>query len=61
MDDLQSGILPVDPAGAPAEEACDICDRHVVKFVPINFSQFKERLREHRKQVGADITQAAHE
>ncbi len=61
MDDLQSGISPLDPADASAEEAWDICYRHMVEFVPVDFSQFKERLRDHRKQVGADITRAAHE
>jgi hypothetical protein len=33
----------------------------MAEFVPVVFSQFKERLRDHRKQVGADITQAARE
>ncbi len=61
MDDLQSGILAVDPADMPAEEAWDICYSHMAEFVPVVFSQFKERLRDHRKQVGADITRAARE
>jgi hypothetical protein len=61
MDDLQSGILAVDPADMPAEEAWDICYSHMAEFVPVVFSQFKEQLRDHRKQVGADITRAARE
>jgi hypothetical protein len=61
MDDLQSGILAVDPADMPAEEASDICYSHMAEFVPVVFSQFKERLRDHCKQVGADITRAARE
>ena len=61
MDDLQSGILAVDPADMPAEEAWDICYSHMAEFVPVVFSQFKERLRDHCKQVGADITRAARE
>ncbi len=33
----------------------------MAEFLEVVFSQFKERLRDHHKQVGADITRAAHE
>jgi hypothetical protein len=61
MDDLISGVLPVDTNELSAEEAWEICYQHMVEFItpePVIFSQFKERLRDHRKQVGANVIRA---
>ncbi len=61
LDDLQQGLLPADAAELSAEEAWEICYQHMAEFVPVVFDQFKERLRDHRKQVWADLIQAASE
>jgi hypothetical protein len=61
LDDLERGLLPVDPAELSAEEAWSVCYSHMAEFVPVVFSQFKERLRDHRQQVGGNITRAARE
>jgi hypothetical protein len=56
LDDLRSGLLPVNADELSAEEAWDLVYQHMAEFVPVVFSQFKVRLKDHRKQVGADIT-----
>jgi hypothetical protein len=61
MDDLQCGLLPVDAAELSAEEAWEICYQHMAEFVPVVFSQFKLRLRDHRRQVRADMIRATSE
>jgi hypothetical protein len=51
----------VDADELSAEEAWEICYQHMEEFItpkPVVFSQFKERLRDHRKQVGANVTRA---
>jgi hypothetical protein len=52
LEDLEEGLLPVDADEMSAEEAWDIMYSNMAEFVPVVFSQFKERLRDHRKQVG---------
>ena len=58
--DLQSGTLAVDQADVSAEVAWDFY-RHEPAFVTVVYSQFKDQLRDHRKQVGEDMTRAAQE
>jgi hypothetical protein len=51
MNDLISGVLPVDANELSAEEVWDICYQHMEEFINVVFSQFN-----HRKQVGANVT-----
>jgi len=52
LEDLEEGILPLDANEVSAERAWDFY-RHLPEFVGpgVVFSQFKERLKDHRKQV----------
>jgi hypothetical protein len=63
IDDLQAGILPIDEEEMSAEEAWAVCYRHMAEFVMagVVFDQFKERLRDHRKQIGDLVTRATQE
>ena len=64
MDDLEKGLLPVDEEEMSAEEAWSICYQHLAEFVSagVVFDQFfKERLRDHRKQVRGQKTRATQE
>jgi hypothetical protein len=63
MTDLQTGVLPTDAEEMSAEEAWAICYRHMAEFVTagVVFDQFKERLRDHRKQVGEQMTRSTQE
>jgi len=58
MDDLHCGILPADAAELPASEAWDLCYRHMVEFVSVDYEQFRDRLRDHRLQARKDIARA---
>ena len=51
MDDLHCGLLPADAADLSALEAWDICYKHMVEFVAVDYDQFKDRLRDHQRQV----------
>jgi hypothetical protein len=53
MNDLQTGVLPIDAEEMLAEGAWIICYRHMAEFVRagVVFDQFKERLQDHQKQV----------
>ena len=46
MDDLHCGLLPADAADLSALEAWDICYKHMVEFVAVDYDQFKDRLHE---------------
>jgi hypothetical protein len=59
LDDLEAGLLPVNADDLSAEEAWDIMYGHMAEFVEVVFSQFKERLRDHRKQVGEQTARSA--
>jgi hypothetical protein len=59
LDDLEEGILPVDADELSAEEAWEIMYSHMAEFNEVVFSQFKDRLRDHRKQVREDTARAA--
>jgi hypothetical protein len=61
MDDLHCGLLPADAADLSALEAWDICYKHMVEFVAVDYDQFKDRLRDHRRQVRKDVIRAASE
>jgi hypothetical protein len=63
MNDLETGVLPIDAEEMSAEEAWTICYRHMAEFVRagVVFDQFKERLQDHRKQVRDQTTRATHE
>ena len=45
----------------PAEEAWTLYYQHMAEFVEVVFSQFEERLRDHRKKHGELVTRALHE
>jgi hypothetical protein len=63
MDDLKCGILPVDADELSAEEAWELVYQHLAEFVKdgVVFSQFKERLADHRKKIGDDTRRASRE
>ena len=52
LEDLEEGILSLDENEVSAEDAWEVY-RHLPEFVApgVVFSQFKERLKDHRKQV----------
>jgi hypothetical protein len=53
MEDLETGVLPDNEEELSAAEAWSICYQHMAEFVTagVVFDQFKERLRDHRKQI----------
>ena len=51
LDDLRSGRLPLEESELTADEAWDLQYVHMPEFVTVVFSQFKARLKDHRKQV----------
>lgn len=51
LDDLESGRLPLDADVVSAEEAWEEMYFPMPEFQNIMFSQFKARLKDHRKQV----------
>ena len=61
LDDLEEGILPVDPDAVSAQEAWESCYRHMPEFVDVVFTQFEARLKDYRKKVGEQTVLAAHE
>ncbi len=63
MNDLQTGVLPIDAEEMLAEEAWSICYMHMAEFVRagVVFDQFKERLQDHQKQVRHQTTRATQE
>ena len=61
MDDLQCGVLPADAAELSALEAWDICYKHMVGFVSVDYDQYRDRLRDHRLQARKDIVRARSE
>ena len=60
MEDLISGLLPYDEEECTAEEAWEHYYKHTVEFVEedVQFSQFKARLKDHRKQVTENVIRA---
>lgn len=60
IDDLVAGILPLSAEEMTAEVAWELCYKHLAEFVEekVQFSQFKKRLQDHRKQIGKDIVRA---
>jgi hypothetical protein len=60
LDDLENGVLPVNEEDCSAEDAWTLYSK-MAEFVPVVFSQFKERLRDHRKQCRQQITRADRE
>ena len=62
LDDLDCGVLPVDESELSAEEAWELVYSQMAEFIrpeTVVFSQFKERLRDHRKKHGEGVTRAA--
>ena len=55
LEDLISGVLPLDETELSAEEAWELCYQHMAEFVPVVFSQFEARLKDHRRQVKKDM------
>jgi hypothetical protein len=60
MKDLIDDILPVEASRITAEEAWEVY-KTMDEFANVVFDQFKERLRDHRKQVGENKIRAAKE
>jgi hypothetical protein len=60
MFDLLEGILPLSADAITAEEAWEIY-RDLPEFSRVVFQQFKERLRDHRKQITQKKCQTAQE
>jgi hypothetical protein len=63
MEDLETGVLPDNEEELSAAEAWSICYQHLAEFVTagVVFDQFKERLRDHRKQIRCQKTRATDE
>jgi hypothetical protein len=57
LDDLEHGVLPVDEEECSIEEAWRFYSQ-MAEFVPVAFSQFKERVKGHRKQCREQITRS---
>jgi hypothetical protein len=51
LGDLLSGLLPLDAEELSAVEAWNNMYIHMPEFVAVNFDQFRDRLRDHRKQI----------
>jgi hypothetical protein len=54
---LEKGVLPVDEEDCSAEHAWEYYSR-LAEFALVQFSQLKERVRDHRKQCREQITWA---
>ena len=51
LDDLLKGVLPVDAKELSAEDAWELSYKNMVEFKDVPFEQFKDRLRDHRRQM----------
>ena len=51
LDDLLKGVLPVDAKELSAEDAWELSHKNMVEFKDVPFEQFKNRLRDHRRQM----------
>ena len=60
LEDLADGTLPLDASVMSEEEAWETY-RHCVEFEGVEFSQFKARLKDHRKQIGASYGRSTEE
>jgi hypothetical protein len=49
--DLENGVLPVDENEISAEHAWESLYKNLYEFQDVPFTQFKERLKDHRKQI----------
>lgn len=54
IEDLQSGFLSLDEAKVPAKEAWEKHYKGLFEFKDVLFSQFEDRLADHREQVEKD-------
>ena len=61
IDDLRSGRLPLDAAELTADEAWDLQYVHMPEFATVVFSQFKKRLKDHRKQIARQVGSSLHQ
>ena len=61
LDDLLSGVLPNDPDELSAEMAWNLCYVHMEEFRRVPFSQFKARLKDHRKQFNNKLERSLEE
>ena len=52
LEDLDGQVLPLEDDVVSAQEAWDDIYSHLPEFRDVVFSQFKARLKDHRKQVG---------
>ena len=55
LDDLLKGVLPVDANILSAEDAWELTYKCMYEFKDVPFQQFKDRLRDHRKQMKSGL------
>ena len=55
LDDLLKGVLPVDANILSAEDAWELTYKYMYEFKDVPFQQFKDRLRDHRKQMKSGL------
>ena len=48
---MLKGVLPVDAKELSAEDAWELSYKNMVEFKDVPFEQFKDRLRDHRRQM----------
>ncbi len=53
MDDLHCGLLPADAADLSALEAWDICYKHMVEFVAVDYDQEHPSIRTLVRRFGS--------
>ena len=51
LNDLLKGVLPVDAKELSAEDAWELSHKNMVEFKDAPFEQFKDRHRDHRRQM----------
>jgi hypothetical protein len=61
LEDLETGVLPVDASKMSATEAWEVCYSHMTEFVEVVFSQFDAQLRDHRWRMRDKASRSARE
>ena len=54
-DDLFKGVLPVDTNKMSAKDAWELSYKNMVELEDVPFQQFKDRLRDHRRQMKSGL------
>lgn len=61
IGDLQDGVLPLDENELSAGEAWQVLYCHIAEFAKVPFTQFRDRLRDHRAQFQRALNRAVDE